>query len=241
AFPAARHGRVAEPAADARRVARVQFLLGLLGVGSSVFVVLRLAETWRVSPAAASHHISLLGQQLTYPAANVAALLVLALAAAGLAAPGTVAAALVRMVIATIKAGRRLRMRATEELRGALVLPASEPRAFCQGLLRPQVYVSAGAVASLDGPALAAVLAHEQHHLRRRDPLRLAVGRILARAFFFVPALRPLADDQEILAELNADAGALSVVPAGRAGLAGAMLAFGDGIAPERVDQLLGH
>jgi len=241
ALSTARPGRVADPAADARRVARAQCALGLLGTASSLFVVLRLAETWRVSAQAASHHITVLGQTLSYPEANLAAVLVLVLAAGGLAALGSVVAGIVREVMASRRLARRLEALATDDLDGALVLPEERPRAFCLGLLRPRVYVSTGALSGLEGSALAAVLAHERHHLRRRDPLRLATGRLLARAFFFLPALDVLAADQQILAELSADAGALAVAPGGRAGLAGAMLAFEEGIAPERVDQLLGH
>jgi Zn-dependent protease with chaperone function len=231
----------ATPAADARRVSWAQLVLGLLGTASSLFVVLRLTETWHVSANAASHHVSVLGQRLSYPAANLGALFVLVLAGAGLAALATAAVAVVRALIASAKLGRRLRAVATEGEAGAMVVPGTAPRAFCHGLLWPRVYLSAGALAGLDGSALAAVLAHEHHHLARRDPLRLAAGRILARAFFFLPALGALAADQEILAELGADASAIAVASGGRAGLARAMVVFEDGIAPERVDQLLGH
>jgi len=60
-----------------------------------------------------------------------------------------------------------------------------------------------GAVAALDDGALSAVLAHERHHARRRDPLRLATGRVLARALFFLPELRDLVNRQQALAELD--------------------------------------
>src|ERR1700759_2678208 len=108
----------------------------------------------------------------------------------------------------------------------------------------PRVYVSSGAVASLDETALDAVLAHEAHHARRRDPLRLAVGRVLARALFFVPGLAELGRRQQNLAELGADESAMNAGSDRRSALARAMLTFSEssptgssvGIDPGRVD-----
>jgi hypothetical protein len=109
--------------------------------------------------------------------------------------------------------------------------------------------VSTGAVAVLDDAALNAVLAHERHHARRRDPLRLAAGRVLAAALFFLPELGDLAERQQALAELSADESAVNGRPANRSALARAMLSFSDapasagatGIDPARVDHLLGE
>ncbi|MEA2145512.1 MAG: hypothetical protein QOG59_1099, partial [Solirubrobacteraceae bacterium] len=122
------------------------------------------------------------------------------------------------------------------------------PQAFCAGLINPRVYVSSGAVALLDEAALNAVLAHEVHHARCRDPLRLAVGRVLVRALFFVPGLAELVRRQQDLAEFGADETAMNAGPDGHSGLARAMLAFSEpspavssvGIDPRRVDHLLG-
>jgi beta-lactamase regulating signal transducer with metallopeptidase domain len=111
------------------------------------------------------------------------------------------------------------------------------------------VYLSTGALAMLDDAALNAVLAHEHHHARRHDPLRLAAGRVLARALFFLPELGDLAERQQALAELSADESAVNAAPANRSALARAMLSFSDapasagsvGIDPARVDYLLGE
>jgi beta-lactamase regulating signal transducer with metallopeptidase domain len=121
--------------------------------------------------------------------------------------------------------------------------------AFCAGLFKPRVYVSRGTVALLDRPALHAVLAHERHHVRRRDPLRLACGRVIARALFFMPALAQLVRREQALAEMSADEHAIDANPDNRAALARAMLSFSDasssadlvGIDPARVDHLLGE
>jgi hypothetical protein len=242
--------RSSQPAAAAAaRVARAGALLGALGLASSVFVVSRLVEAWRVTPAAASHEISIIGERLSYPAANLAAVVVLALALVGLAVTVLAVAGAVGEVLAARRFARALRNRKPLPFGDAWVIPDERPRAFCAGLIRPAVYVSSGAVALLDEAALGAVLAHERHHARRRDPLRLAAGRVGARALFFVPGLRELLRRQQSLAELSADESAIAAAPENRAALAQAMLTFveesgddpGAGVDPARVDHLLGE
>ncbi len=232
----------------AARLSRAGALLGALGLTSSGFVLWRLVETWHVTPAAASHRVSVLGQQLTYPAANLGAVVVVALALVGLA----VIALTVNGAARELVADRRLRgwLRAHEVRRHAeaRVIEDARPRAFCAGLVRPRVYVSSGALALLDDAALRAVLEHELAHARRRDPLRLACGRVLARALFYVPGMGELHRRQLALAELSADECALAASPRNRAALARAMLSFAEhsrpddptGLDPERVDYLLG-
>src|ERR1700758_3366811 len=85
------------------------------------------------------------------------------------------------------------------------VIAGTRPEAFCAGYLRPSVYISQGALELLSTPEREAVLAHEHHHRRVRDPLRFALGRILSQALFFVPVLRLLRDHYAELAEVNAD------------------------------------
>jgi hypothetical protein len=128
------------------------------------------------------------------------------------------------------------------------VIDAGTPLAFCAGWLRPRVYVSTAALERLSAAELRAVLAHEHHHLALRDPLRLAVGRVLCQALFFLPVLRPLHDRYGEVAELTADAAAVAATGGAAAPLASAMLAFGAsesgdvvGISPGRVDSLLGR
>ena len=80
--------------------------------------------------------------------------------------------------------------------------------AFTAGWRAPLVYVTR---ALADGPAplapgeLAAVLAHEDAHRRRRDPLRFSALRAMATTLFWLPALRRLADDVADEAEVRAD------------------------------------
>ena len=127
------------------------------------------------------------------------------------------------------------------------VIADPRPQAFCAGYLRPGVYVSRRAVELLSEDELDAVLAHEHHHRRVRDPLRLACGRILSEALFFLPALRPLCVRSTDEAELAADHAAICASGGQGAPLASALLAFdasapagASGISPERVDMLLG-
>jgi Zn-dependent protease with chaperone function len=239
-----------KPAAHAAiRASRAGLSIGALGLGASVFVVVRLFESWRVSAHASSRHISILGQKLSYPVANVDALVVLVLAALGLVATILTVVGAVRELASSRRLARHLAAADPELLKGALLIDDPRPQAFCAGLFRPRVYVSTGAVELLDEPALDAVLAHERHHALRHDPFRLAAGRVLTRALFFLPGLRDLARHQQALAELSADESAINTAPGNRSALARAMLSFSDdeaagdgaGIDPARVDYLLGE
>ncbi|MBA2764821.1 MAG: M48 family metalloprotease [Thermoleophilaceae bacterium] len=135
------------------------------------------------------------------------------------------------------------------------ILPGEAPRAFCTGLLRPRIYLSAGAIARLTSDQLRAVVAHENHHLRRRDPLRLLLLATLGRALFLLPAIGQAGERSAALAEVEADAAAVRKVGQ-RRHLAAALLAFAASpsvaadlvrpvgvlaIAPQRVDALAGR
>lgn len=122
------------------------------------------------------------------------------------------------------------------------------PRAFTAGLLRPRIYVSTGATSALNAEQLQAVFAHERHHARRRDPLRLLALRSLGDAFFFLPGVGRLAERYAALAEISADAAAVRMSGGRRGPLAAALLAFEGapasgvvGVSRERVDSLLGE
>ena len=82
--------------------------------------------------------------------------------------------------------------------------------AFTAGLWSPHIFVSDTLAAKLSRDELSAVIAHEDAHRRRRDPLRLTIWRFLACMLFFLPALRRLADDIADEAEVAADDDAVS-------------------------------
>ena len=235
-------------AAAAQRVWAAGLLLGAAGLMLCGFAIARLFLTWQVSPRAASHHVSLLGRRLAYPVANLDAWFVLGLSVVGLVVAARLVSGAVRESLAARRFQRWLASQKLTPHSRAWVIEDEQPRAFCAGWISPRVYVSSAAVSRLDEAALDALLAHEFHHARRRDPLRLAVGRVLARALFFVPGLDELVQRQQDLAEFGADETAMSSGPDGVSGLARAMLAFSEpapgvasaGIDPRRVDHLLG-
>lgn len=128
------------------------------------------------------------------------------------------------------------------------LVDSEEPRAFCAGYLRPRIYLSRGALDRLDPAELRAVLAHESHHGRRRDPLRLLAARALADSLFFIPILHRISERYATLGELAADEAAVKAL-GGRSALASALLKFSQSstqptavvaLAPERVDHLMG-
>jgi Zn-dependent protease with chaperone function len=240
-------GRVGSrrPAAlAASRTFAASFALGLLGLGWAAFALARGLSTWRVAPAEPSHEMVLLGQRLSYPAANASAVLVLALAVLGLLVLTAAVQRLVRELLAERRARRVLLAAGARGPSGAWMTAGAQPHAFCAGLLRPRVFLSHGAVELLDARELDAVVAHERHHANSRDPLRLACGRVLADALFFLPAVRAMVERQQALAELGADEAAVLDGDGDGSALASAMLSFsageGVGIDPERVDHLLG-
>lgn len=241
---AAFRGRPASAAAV--RASRANLAVGTLGLASVAFVVVQLGEAWRLAPASSAHHLTVLGQRLGYPTANLQAVVVLVLALIGFVVVAGATAAAAGEAAAAVRLGRRLSGARPGPFDDVLVIDDDDPHAFCAGLWHPKVYVSAGAVAQLDPPALGAVIAHERHHAARRDPLRLAATRVLARALFFLPWLSTLSSRQAALTELSADEEAIGNAEANRTALARAMLHFSDsaapgvGIDPARVDQLTG-
>jgi Zn-dependent protease with chaperone function len=225
----------------AARTWRAGLALGVAAAATVALVLVRLIERWRVAPAAIAHHITLLGLSLSYPAANAGAIVVLVLAGGGLLVLTVATAAAIRELSAARRVRRTLASRVSRTLPGGEFLIADDrPRAFCAGLWKPQVYVTTGTLEQLDRRALAVVLAHERHHARCRDPLRLAAARVLSQALFFVPGLEALLRRAGLLSELGADESAIAADPVGaRPALARAILGFG-GVESERVDRLLG-
>lgn len=81
---------------------------------------------------------------------------------------------------------------------------------FCYGFVRPRVCVSTGLSSLLSDDELAAVLRHEAHHQRHRDPLKILIGRTLASGLFFLPAGGALRNGFLAGKEICADRDALS-------------------------------
>lgn len=130
------------------------------------------------------------------------------------------------------------------------LIETAAPHAFCAGYMRPQIHISRGAIEQLTSEELRAVVGHELHHARRRDPLRLLLARSLADALFFIPLLRRSSERYAALGELAADDAAVRRLDGRRPPLASALLKLSApdtqpasvvGIAPERVDHLMGN
>ena len=243
----------ATSASDAHvRASRVFALSVAVGVCGAVAVGVALrggTDSVQVAPGARVGHLTLLGQHVTYPVVNLAAGVVLALAALGASVVALALRGAVREFRASRTFARAMGARNVRRLGDVSVFDDERVQAFCAGLLRPRVYLSTGAVALLPEDELRAVLAHERHHRDRGDPLRIALGRVMARALFFMPVLTRLHSRYCASAELAADDAAVHANGGSPSALASAMLVFEGathpassvGIAPERVDHLLGR
>lgn len=231
---------------SARNLYRLQLALaglgalGVLATGTIAVGRLDLSSGPISGLLSACHRLGL-------PAVSVADLAVLSGALLG----AVVLARGARSAWVQIRACRRLlaRLEVSGERKvdasRALVVDSLDIQAFCAGLARPRVYLSAGALGMLSETQLVAVVAHEAHHARRRDPLRLLLASALADGLFFLPTLRLMGSRYHDLAELAADEAAIAAGGAGH--LAAALLRFEElggpgvvGIRAERVDHLLG-
>jgi BlaR1 peptidase M56 len=232
---------------SARRLYRLSVALGVLAAGVLALAVasaLRLVNLGAPSP----QRLLQACREVVFSGETVVSASVLALTGVGLA-----------VLVLAIRSGARHYRAQRAVLRGlpvqyettyrgtALsVFSHARPEAFCAGLLRPRVYLSSAALQTVEDAELAAVIEHELHHCRRRDPLRILIVQVLSDSLFFLPAMRRLRERYCTLAELAADEAAVRK-GRDRGALAAALLAFAEGpvgvvgIAPERVDHLFGE
>jgi len=233
-----------------RSAGRVYRVIAALGATGAAVVVLAVAVAVRSLSLGGPTPDRLLQacREVVFSGQTGISALVLALTGIGLAVLGLAVRSAVRhcraqrAVLSSLQVQRDTAYRGTE-LR---VFAHQSPVAFCAGLLRPRVYVSTGALETVEDRSLAAVVEHEAHHCHRRDPLRILIVEVLSDCLFFLPVMRHLRERYHTLAEVAADEAALTV-GADRRSLAAALLAFTErpagvvGIAPERVDHLLGE
>lgn len=233
--------------ASARRLYRLNLVLGALGVLTMIVVLGSALPKLSLAPPSLEDLLAACGRFLPTAVSPLAGAL-LALAALGVLVLARGLRSVLVHALAHTRVHARLRFAVEMRLAGssAGVFQSPRPQAFCAGLLRPRIFLSAAARNGLSAAELRAVMAHEGHHVCRRDPLRLLAARVLADALFFVPALRRLERRYAELAELAADEAAVRV--AGPAALASALIKLGTSdhpegtvaIAPERVDHLCG-
>jgi Zn-dependent protease with chaperone function len=232
---------------SARNLYRLNAALALLG--TAVVIAGGTVALGRIDlePGPIGRLVSDCGRFLV-PSLTAAGLAVLGLALLGVLvlARGLLSAS--RRILACRRFLRALDVVGERELPSARVIlfAGSRAQAFCAGFVRPRVYLSRPTAELLSGEQLAAVLAHEAHHVRRRDPLRLLLLTAVGDGMFFLPALGRLRDRYSELAELAADEAALAAV-GDPSHLAAALLQFQEGVLsgavgidPERVDHLLG-
>jgi hypothetical protein len=117
----------------------------------------------------------------------------------------------------------RIRRMPSYEVEGVRILRAPGWSAFTFGLLRPQIYLSE---AVWNSPHREAVLAHEQAHVRRRDPLARFVARAVQRLLWYLPFWKQVTAQIEFEAECACDARACQTVSRSR--YARALLAFAE-------------
>lgn len=232
---------------SARRLWSISVALALLGLAATAAA--GVVAVTRVDFAAPSPGALMAAcQRWVVPHFTATSTLVLALGSVSLAAVVLCVRSAARQMLAARRFERRLPVTGgLAGVPGVRVVAGSAPHAFCVGWVGLRIYVSQGALGVLDEGELAAVIAHERHHARRRDPLRLLLARSLGEGLFFMPGLGRLAERYAALAELAADEAAVKA-GCGRQSLASALLVFEShpqpgvvGIAPERVDSLLGR
>jgi len=233
--------------ASARRLYRLNLALAGLGALAVLAVLAAALSKLSLNPPPVEDVLAACGRLLPAEPSPAGAVLLGLSGLALIVLVRGVRSALIQ-ARAQVRVRSGLRLAVEHELDDGFVrlFHSSRPQAFCAGLLRPRVYLSATARDRLSEVELRAVLAHERHHVLRHDPLRLFAARILADALFFVPALDRLERRYAELAELAADEAAVRV--AGSAALASALLKLGVSdhpeatvaLAPERVDHLCG-
>ncbi|WP_406464806.1 M56 family metallopeptidase [Streptomyces sp. NBC_01622] len=213
---------------------------------------------WQAAGVSALVSAAMAGLALTVPTVRVSADLAQLLQAcvmaltAQYASPGGAAAGAAGAVLALAVLGRTawcaggavLRIRReryehrevldlvgrVDPVRGVVVLDHEEPAAYCLPGRQRRTVITTGALRTLDGDQLDAVLAHERAHQDERHDAVLTWARTLARAFPSVPLFRTAEPEVARLVEMRADD--VAAARSGRLTTAAALLAVAGGRAP---------
>jgi Zn-dependent protease with chaperone function len=118
-------------------------------------------------------------------------------------------------------------------LASTVILDDPRPTAYCVAGRPPAIVVTSGALAVLDPPQLAAVLAHERAHLAGRHHTLALITRCLAATFPGVPLFIKGSTEVARLAEMAADDAAARAN--GRTTVVSALLAIVTGAADQPV------
>jgi Zn-dependent protease with chaperone function len=181
-------------------------------VGAAAMFVTQLTDSWDHLGEALNGCVS--GLRLIAlggygRALQVGLLAVAALSVAALAVAGTrTALALRRSRHRTHAHAQAARIAAVDTLtgpQGALVLDSTAPAVYCLAGRPRTIVITQAALDSLDDAQLAAVMAHEQAHLRGRHHALLAVTDSLGKVFAHVRLFTEGATDIARLLEMCAD------------------------------------
>lgn len=77
--------------------------------------------------------------------------------------------------------------------------------AFTMGFLKPEIFISSKMFKTFTQEELDSVIAHEEHHVIERDPLKVVVLRFIGEVFFFIPLIKYLLRKFEEAMEKSAD------------------------------------
>ncbi len=91
-------------------------------------------------------------------------------------------------------------------LENVTVFEDSLPLAFTGGFLKPRIFLSTKLVEILDEKELHAVVLHESHHQRSKDPLKGLMVSLISDFLFFLPVTSFLTKTFRLTSELTADA-----------------------------------
>jgi Zn-dependent protease with chaperone function len=101
-----------------------------------------------------------------------------------------------------------------------LVVPGDS--LFCAGIFKPRIFVGRNLLRDLSREELEAALVHESYHLKQRDPLKILLVSTFSTTFFFLPAVREIA--QAYLREKEISADRLAETTVGRKHLSRALI-----------------
>ncbi len=136
----------------------------------------------------------------------------------------------------------------TTVIKGVRINRVAHPQALaaCLGYFQPQIYISQTTEQLLQPPELYAVLKHELHHARQRDPLQRLIIMTLANLFPFVAtpfigyqALQELAADEAVQNDQALRLALVKLLQKKPSGLPSAVVGFSTTDA--RIDRLLGQ
>jgi len=227
-----------------------------VGVGAGAWAVL-CCGLWALIHQAAAHGWSSLARVSLLPAYALVTFLGIALVTASTAATKQFAATRrLRRYVSTHLVVTPSELEDAAQRAGAPgrvdLVEVPQPFSFTYAAVRPRVVISTGLLGTTTIDELDAVIAHEVHHVRAADPLKLVVARTIRGSLFVLPSLDNLVDRYLIARELAADrravkrvgvpalAGALAKAVSGPSTLkvSAAAALSGDGLLEARVAQL---